>query len=133
MDENGVRQPLEIFPPQDFKGSFDAMVFTGESVHAAETPSTERLLQDVSCPPLLLQICTTGIKTYYCGPLHNDRKLILKWVGHCMEYSVEEARAKAECLAKNIPLGTIPQSLRVPARTCGIAGSGQTQRWSPHG
>jgi hypothetical protein len=107
--ENGVRKSLEIVLLQDFRDSCDEMDFTGERVQAAETPLTERWLQDESCEALFLQVCTTGTKNYYCGPLHNDRELTLKWVGHCGEYSVEEARAKAECLTKNITLGTIPR------------------------
>lgn len=49
MDKVGLRQFLERVPPQDFRDSSDTMDFTDDRVRAAETPSTERWFQGVSC------------------------------------------------------------------------------------
>jgi hypothetical protein len=115
MDRVGVRQFLEIVPPQDFRDSSDTMDLTDDRVHAAETPLTDSWFQDVSCQELWLQVRTTGEKIYWCGTSQKDGQSFL-YVGSSIDYTVEDARTKAEYLAKGIPLGTIQRKFRSSMR-----------------
>jgi hypothetical protein len=111
MDGFRVRQLLEIVPPQGFRCSSDAMILTNESVRAAETPSTESWLRDLSFPYLWLQVTTAGAKNYWCGPSQKDEQPFL-YVGSWIYYTVHDARIKAERLAKSLPLATVQRNFR---------------------
>jgi hypothetical protein len=108
MVQIGVRQSLEI-DAQEFMGPFRRMLLTDECVRAAETLS---LVQDALRRDLCLHQSPKGGRIYYYGPLQKDGKSILKFVGSSMDYTVRDARTKAEWFAERITLRTIERRLR---------------------
>jgi hypothetical protein len=109
MDAIGVRQLLEIVPPQEITASSERMILTDDNVHAAETPLTERWIQDVSCLVLWVRFCPTGAKYYWCG---KDGQSKFKYVGSSIHYQVAAARTKAKWLTEGVRFGTIQRTFR---------------------